>query len=58
MAERTGIQWTDHTFNPWSGCTKISAGCANCYAANLPPAMRRHAVRMHDSLSHALQEQA
>lgn len=44
MAERTGIQWTNHTFNPWSGCTKVSAGCANCYAANLPPAMRRHAI--------------
>lgn len=44
MAEHTGIQWTDHTYNPWSGCSKISAGCANCYAANLPPAMRRHAV--------------
>lgn len=44
MAEETGIQWTDSTFNPWSGCAKISAGCAHCYAANLPPAMRRHAI--------------
>ena len=26
------IEWTDHTFNPWIGCTKISAGCMNCYA--------------------------
>lgn len=26
------IQWTDHTFNPWEGCTKVSPGCANCYA--------------------------
>ena len=26
------IQWTHHTFNPWRGCTKVSAGCANCYA--------------------------
>lgn len=26
------IEWTTHTFNPWKGCTKISAGCANCYA--------------------------
>jgi len=26
------IQWTDHTFNPWIGCTKVSPGCANCYA--------------------------
>lgn len=43
MSENTGIQWTDHTFNPWSGCTKISPGCANCYAAALPPSMRRNA---------------
>src|ERR1041385_7968792 len=26
------IEWTDHTFNPWSGCTKVSPGCENCYA--------------------------
>lgn len=26
------IQWTDHTWNPWEGCTKISPGCENCYA--------------------------
>ena len=32
MAENTGIEWTDHTFNPWIGCTKVHAGCANCYA--------------------------
>ncbi|MEQ8822619.1 MAG: phage Gp37/Gp68 family protein [Sumerlaeia bacterium] len=30
--ENTGIEWTDHTFNPWMGCEKVSAGCANCYA--------------------------
>lgn len=29
------IEWTDHTFNPWIGCTKVSPGCANCYAASL-----------------------
>jgi protein gp37 len=29
------IEWTDHTFNPWIGCTKVSAGCANCYAETL-----------------------
>lgn len=29
------IQWTDHTFNPWTGCAKISAGCAHCYAETL-----------------------
>lgn len=26
------IEWTDHTFNPWIGCTKVSTGCVNCYA--------------------------
>lgn len=35
MGQITGIAWTDHTFNGWWGCTKISAGCANCYAADL-----------------------
>lgn len=29
------IEWTDHTFNPWIGCTKVSPGCANCYAESL-----------------------
>lgn len=32
MAEKTGIAWTDHTFNPWWGCVKVSDGCTNCYA--------------------------
>lgn len=29
---RTTIEWTDTTWNPVTGCTKISPGCANCYA--------------------------
>lgn len=32
MAEFTTISWTDHTFNPWIGCTKVSDACINCYA--------------------------
>jgi len=32
MAENSKIEWTDHTFNPWLGCTKISSACDNCYA--------------------------
>lgn len=35
MSENTKIQWCDHTFNPWIGCTKVSSGCANCYAEEL-----------------------
>jgi protein gp37 len=26
------IEWTNHTFNPWWGCTNVSPGCDNCYA--------------------------
>jgi protein gp37 len=32
MASATAIEWTDATWNPVTGCTKISAGCDNCYA--------------------------
>lgn len=32
MAENTGIEWAEHTFNPWTGCTKVSAACDHCYA--------------------------
>jgi protein gp37 len=32
MSAKTGIAWTDATWNPVRGCTKISAGCAHCYA--------------------------
>ena len=32
MGQQTKIQWADHTFNPWIGCTKVSDGCRNCYA--------------------------
>lgn len=35
MAENSAIEWTDHTFNPWIGCKKVSSGCANCYAESL-----------------------
>lgn len=30
--ENSKIEWTDHTFNPWTGCEKVSPACANCYA--------------------------
>ena len=35
MAENTKIEWADHTFNPWMGCTKVGPGCDNCYAEAL-----------------------
>jgi hypothetical protein len=35
VGERTSISWTDHTFNPWIGCTRLSPACDHCYAASL-----------------------
>lgn len=32
MSEQTKIQWCDSTINFWRGCTKVSPGCAHCYA--------------------------
>lgn len=32
MSANSKIAWTDHTFNPWIGCTRVSEGCRHCYA--------------------------
>ena len=32
MSDRSGIEWTDATWNPVTGCVKVSPGCAHCYA--------------------------
>lgn len=32
MSDRSAIEWTDSTFNPWIGCTKVGPGCDHCYA--------------------------
>ena len=32
MGENSKIEWTDHTFNPWTGCAKVSEACRGCYA--------------------------
>ena len=37
MASLTKIEWADKTWNPWFGCTKVSPGCMNCYAAVSTP---------------------
>lgn len=38
----TGIEWTDESWNPVTGCTKVSPGCAHCYAESM--AFRLHAM--------------
>lgn len=35
MGQKSGIEWTDATWNPVTGCTRVTAGCDNCYAAVL-----------------------
>ncbi len=35
MGNKTGIGWTDATWNPTRGCTRVSAGCVNCYAETM-----------------------
>ena len=35
MAQNSKIEWTESTWNPVTGCTKISAGCKNCYAERM-----------------------
>lgn len=43
MADHSHIEWTEATWNPVTGCTKVSAGCKNCYAERL--AKRLEAMR-------------
>ncbi|PJN21426.1 DUF5131 family protein [Kitasatospora sp. CB02891] len=35
MGDRSGIEWTEATWNPTTGCDRVSAGCDNCYALTL-----------------------
>jgi protein gp37 len=41
LGTKTAIAWTDHTFNPWMGCHKVSQGCKHCYAEALIVNRRR-----------------
>lgn len=37
MADKSAIEWTDATWNPVTGCTKVSPACAHCYIERTPP---------------------
>lgn len=40
MAEHSSIEWTNATWNPVTGCTRVSPGCANCYASRMAHRLR------------------
>ena len=45
MADRSGIEWTSATWNPTTGCDRVSAGCDNCYALALAGRLKAMGVR-------------
>ncbi len=45
MSTRSGIEWTDTTWNPVTGCTKISYGCKHCYAERMANRLRNMGVK-------------
>lgn len=45
MTTQSAIEWTEQTWNPVTGCTKISPGCKHCYAETM--ARRLHAMNVH-----------
>ena len=45
MATKSDIEWTEYTWNPVTGCTKISQGCKNCYALRMSNRLKAMGVR-------------
>jgi len=45
MGDNSAIEWTNATWNPTTGCTKISSGCKNCYAERLSPKLKRWGIK-------------
>ena len=49
MATATKIEWTEMTWNPVSGCTKISEGCKNCYAERMAKRLQAMGVKRYQN---------
>lgn len=47
MSDNTAIEWTDHTFNPWWGCARVSPACRFCYADTLAKRYGHEVWRRH-----------
>lgn len=48
MAQSSSIEWTDSTWNPVVGCTKVSPGCVNCYAERMAKRLAAISKSMRD----------
>ena len=62
MAQRSHIEWTDSTWNPVTGCTKVSQGCKHCYAERMARRLKamgvaRYANGFRVTLHHDLLDQ-
>ena len=44
MADKSTIEWTEATWNPTTGCDRISVGCDNCYALRLAKRLKAMGV--------------
>lgn len=49
MSQKTKIEWTESTWNPISGCTKISKGCDNCYAERMAKRLQAMGTRGYEN---------
>lgn len=49
MATTTTIEWTEETWNPVTGCSKVSAGCANCYAETMARRLQAMGAQGYDN---------
>lgn len=49
MTTRSKIEWTEHTWNPVTGCTKISPGCKHCYAETLARRLKAMGARGYEN---------
>jgi protein gp37 len=49
MSNSSSIEWTEHTWNPTTGCTKVSSGCQNCYAEVMARRLKAMGVKGYEN---------
>ena len=49
MSTKTSIEWTEMTWNPAVGCSKVSPGCAHCYAEVMAKRLKAMRVKKYEN---------